>query len=217
MKQERGLTLLEIAVVVAVLFILAAIFLPSLLTREPARALRIECVNNLKQDGLAFRIWEGDHGNRYPMSEHETNGGTLDFTTGPNEFRHFQIMSNELETPKVLICPEESDRNRFCATNFINVGNSNLSYFVGVDATENYPSMILSGDHNITNGIAIRNGLLELTTNRLAGWTAEMHNKIGNLLLADGSVQEVDTSGLRKVLASTGVETNRLQMPVLEP
>jgi len=51
--------------------------------------------------------------------------------------------------------------------------------------------LILSGDHNITNGTPVRNGLLELTTGNPAGWTAEMHNKVGNIGLADGSVQPV--------------------------
>ena len=32
------------------------------------KAQRINCVNNLKQDGLAFRIWEGDNGDKYPMA-----------------------------------------------------------------------------------------------------------------------------------------------------
>lgn len=76
--------------------------------------------------------------------------------------------------------------------------------------------MILSGDHNITNGIRIRNGLLDLTTNNAAGWTAEVHNKVGNIVLADGSVQQVSTIGLRSSITNTGLPTNWLQMPVVQ-
>jgi hypothetical protein len=125
-------------------------------------------------------------------------------------------MSNELSTPKILFCPEESDGNRFAGTNF-NLSNSNLSFFVGVGANETNYTMILSGDRNITNGTPIRNGLLEVTTNTPPGWTAELHKKVGNIVLADGSVQQDSIVGLQNQFAYTGEVTNRLQMPVLGP
>ena len=211
---------MELLVVMAVTFILVAVFLPAIADRK-VPAYRIQCVNNLKQTGLAFRIWEGENGDRYPMAvpSTSTNGGSMDFLTGPNAFRTFQVMSNELSTPKILLCPKETEtsKDRFMATNFTTLCNSNLSFFVGVDASETNSAMILSGDHNITNGTPIRNGLLALTTNRLAGWTSEIHNKVGNVALADGSVQQDSILGLQNQIAGTGVATNWLQMPVLEP
>ena len=209
------MTLVELLVVLVIIALLAAYLLPGLLNRGPERALRIQCVNNLKQAGLAFRIWEGDHWDKNPMAVPGTNGGSMDFLTGPNAFRTFQVMSNELSIPKVLICPEDSDTDRVSATNFEFFCNSNISFFVGVDASETNPAMILSGDHNITNGTKLKNGLLDLTTNRLAGWTSEVHNKVGNILSADGSVQQDSIAGLRSQIANTGVATNWLQMPVL--
>jgi len=106
---------------------------------------------------------------------------------------------------------------RAAATNFDFMSNSNLSYFVGVDAEETNPQTLLSGDRNITNGTSAKNGVLDLTTNRPSGWTAEMHNKIGNIALADGSVQQLSTLNLRATVENTGVATNRLQMPILGP
>jgi prepilin-type processing-associated H-X9-DG protein len=79
------------------------------------------------------------------------------------------------------------------------------------------PQAILSGDRNLTNNTSIRNGILTLTTNRPAGWTAEIHNKVGNLLLADGSVQQVSSTGLRTAIVNTSAFTNRLLMPILGP
>jgi type II secretory pathway pseudopilin PulG len=217
-KRCDAMTLVEVLAVMAVVLLLGLFLLPSIMPNRNIRnrALRIQCVNNLKQVGLAYRVWEGDHGNYYPMFVSETNGGTMEFTTGRNAWRHFQVMSNELSTPRVLICPADSDR-WFAATNFIWLNNSNLSFFVGSVSNETNPQMILSGDHNITNGTPVRNGLLELTTNNPSGWTAEMHEKVGNVGLADGSVQQVSISGLRTIVENTGVATNRLQMPVLGP
>lgn len=202
--------------IVIVIGVFAALLLPALY-RAKARSKRIWCVNYLSQIGLSTRVWEGDHKDLYPMQVAGTNGGTMDFITGPNAFRHFQVMSNELSTPYILICPAESDLNRFRATNFAQLSNSNISYFVGLDANETNPQLILAGDRNLTNGTLTKNGILELTTNAPAGWTAELHREVGNVALADGSVQQVRVMGLRTMIENTGIATNRLQMPLLGP
>jgi prepilin-type processing-associated H-X9-DG protein len=192
-----------------------ALILLSAISRPPMRrAPRIQCVNNLKQIALATRVWEGDHNHRYPPQEPATNGGSMEYITGLNVWRHFLVMSNELSTGKVLICPAD-DRN--FATNFTWFNNSNISFFFGIDASETNSQMMLSGDRNLTNGTPVKNGLLTLTTNRLNGWTSEIHNKVGNVALADGSVQQVSITGLRTLVGNTGFATNRLQMPVLTP
>jgi hypothetical protein len=95
--------------------------------------------------------------------------------------------------------------------------NSNISFFVGVDASETNPQLILSGDRNITNGTPIKNGILEVSSNQPAGWAAEMHNKVGNVALSDGSLQQISSTGLRSAIENSGGFTNRLQMPVLGP
>jgi prepilin-type processing-associated H-X9-DG protein len=97
------------------------------------------------------------------------------------------------------------------------LNNSNISYFVGIDANRTNRQMILAGDRNLTNGMAPRNGLIELTTNRLTSWTSEMHKRVGNVALADGSVQMVSIPGVHDLVAKTGFTTNRLQMPILGP
>jgi prepilin-type processing-associated H-X9-DG protein len=212
---ESAMTLIELFVVLAVIAVLATLLLPAL-KRAHERADRIQCNNNLKQTGLSFRIWEGDHTNLYPMAVSTTNGGTMEFITGPNVFRHFQVMSNELSTPWIMICPAESDPARFRATNFNSFNNSNLSYFIGVEASETNPQMILCGDRSFTNGLPLKNGIMELNSNQIIGWTAELHPNVGNIALADGSVQQVSTEGLRFIVANTGLATNLIQMPVLK-
>jgi prepilin-type processing-associated H-X9-DG protein len=210
------MTLIEVIIVVIVLGVLAAIVLPTM-NSGPERRLRINCINNLKQISLAARVWEGDNSDKYPPHVSVTNGGSMEFITGPNAFRHFQVMSNELSTPKVVMCPQETDQNRFLATNFQSFCNSNISFFFGVSATETLPNSILTGDHNLTNGLPLNYSVLELTTNRPAGWTREMHNKIGNVAFSDGHVDQLGISNLQAAIANSGLATNRLQMPVLGP
>jgi hypothetical protein len=95
----------------------------------------------------------------------------------------------------------------------VTLRNTNISYFVGLDATTNTPSAFLLGDHNITNAAGVKGGALLASTNDAMGWTGALHRNCGNIGLADGSVQQINTLRLRQVIASTGFPTNRLLMP----
>ena len=213
----QAFTMAEIVVVIAVIAFAMLVVLPQLtMSNRVSKAPRIRCVNNLKQIGLAFRVWEGDNGDRYPMSVYTNNAGGPLYTDSADLFRYFQVMSNELSNPQILICP--TDKKRRAATNFTTDFNgTHISFFVGLEADENFANSFLAGDSNITNGVPPNHGILKLRTNRLCGWTVERHNEFGNVGLADGSVQQFSTSALRTALQHTGLATNRLLMPDSPP
>jgi hypothetical protein len=125
----------------------------------------------------------------------------------------FQVMSNELATPKVLLCPADADR--FAAKSFTaGFDNSTVSYFVGVDAADDKPSMFLSGDESFAiDSRPVKSGLLLLATNAPVSWTAARHVNQGNIGLADGAVMTTGSASLRQLLVQTGVATNRLALP----
>src|SRR5579871_918362 len=114
--RERGLTMAEVLVILMVITILACMLIPAM-TKDKARGLRIQCISNLKQCGLAFRVWSGDQTPDFPMQRSVTNGGTREFISGPTAFRHFQVMSNELSTPGILFCPADVERSQATAFN----------------------------------------------------------------------------------------------------
>ena len=127
-------------------------------------------------------------------------------------FGYFQLLINQLGTPRVLFYPD--DKRRPPVLNFSNLDKTNTSYFIGVDASQNLPQMMLSGDRNITNGFLPKRGILELTTNHTVGFTDRLHSKQGNIAMSDGSVQQVSSTRLRsEFIPNTGMVTNRILLP----
>jgi prepilin-type processing-associated H-X9-DG protein len=207
----RAFTLIEVLVViVGVAAILLWLSLPSG-PRAGAKAVRINCASNLKQVGLAFRVWDGDNNDHFPMKGITNRFGVMELPNPTNVFRYFQVMSNELNNPLVLICP--TDRRK-SSKDLASLKNENISYFVGLDADETQPNMLLAGDRNlVVDGVAAGPGLLTLTSTNQVGWSAKMHNFAGNVGLADGSVQQLTSSGLQRLLANSGTNVNRLAVP----
>lgn len=184
---RKGFTRLDLIVVVVVVSLLALLVVPGFLKAQ-SKAKRMSCVGHLMQLGLAFRIFATDHQDRFPMQESTNQGGSFDYSMTGDVFRHYQVLSNLLIIPLILRC--FSDR-RTVATNFSNLAhNAQVSYFVGLDAAIVEPGMLLSGDRNLTGLAASSNHIFILESTNTLGWSKELHQGSGNVLLSDGSVQQ---------------------------
>ena len=164
-SREAAFTSTELTVVIVCLAVVAFFVLQPSGPTGKAKAGRINCVNNLKNVGLAWRMLGGDD---FPWSSHPDNFPPCvptNFTTAPGitlppaqgVAAIFALVTNELSTLKILQCPD--DRKRFqLKTNSIAflmapaqtaVRDRAISYFIGVSASENYPESIMGGDRNL--------------------------------------------------------------------
>jgi hypothetical protein len=88
-----------------------------------AEAESVNCINNLKQLGISFRLWAGDNNDRFPAD--------------------FISMTNELNTWKILKCPSDTSRS---VTSWADVAAGNVSYrrvSSGPNAQEDQPDVVL--------------------------------------------------------------------------
>jgi hypothetical protein len=142
-----------------------------------------------------------------------TNGGAMELIKAGNVGGLFQVTSNELSTPIVLVCP--ADTERAITRNWNELNASHISYFVNPAVTnEEIPQMVLDGDDNfLIGGAPLKSGLAEFSSNSPIAWSDTRHKYVGNLGFADGSVQEESQNSMQQAFQGTGLATNRIAIP----
>jgi len=166
------------------------------------------------------------------MEVSAVNGGAKELAAAGNVAAVFQVMSNELDDPRLLHCPRDTEHSIFpipqgphgsLAGNFSGDLKNHISYFIGLDASAQRPNAFLSGDDNFeVGGVPAKPGLLEISTSASIAWTSARHTtykrhywspktSFGNVCLADGSVQQTTISSRTNLVErSTGTITTDL-------
>ena len=211
-RRSAAFTHKELVVTIILLVIVSGLVIPWL-RRSKLISGRICCNCNLKQIGTAYRIWEQDHFGRFPVFD--TNAGwnaeASITTAGAYCWTNYVILGDNLgASPLILVCPADEREPASAFSNVVN--NAFISYFVGVLPGSSYAQGLLGGDRNLGSGFDPKddygfspedgNGN-SVTIQNPVCWSLKMHSGgksggMGNILLGDGSAQQIDSKELRK-------------------
>ena len=139
MKKNKGFTLIEMMVVITIIMILMGLLMPAL-GRARRKARKIECLNNLRQIGIALNEYALDNNGSYPQ--------TLNILTNNDDYLPATDNNADL-VPDILKCPIGGTYNYNYITNEASL-DSNYKW---ITCSSNHgganPTNVLMGDGSV--------------------------------------------------------------------
>ncbi len=222
-KSKQAFTLIELLVVLTIGALFFLYFIRSVNRGPRSKAPVMVCLSNQKQVVIGFLMYSSDQG-QFPWGGLTNTGDPAELLSHSVAAHHFAKLTPYLRVPKTFVCPTDPQRQA-AATDFAGWNNSNLSYFVSLDASlvpvsTNVFNLILSGDRHLAfNAHPVKPGLFAATKGAALSWTKELHwvknqtPTLGVLAFADGHCEVVKATTLPATFQRQNLATNRLVVP----
>jgi prepilin-type N-terminal cleavage/methylation domain-containing protein len=189
MKKQKNFTLIELLVVIAIIAILASMLLPAL-NKARERAYRSVCAGNLKQLGLAMRMYADDYSffptspdTFYIQSCKDTNVSPSVILFSESQTGFYPDYISNVNT---FFCPtakrDIKDFVRYGEMGFFYLGNHTTCLMVGPTGKNDDPQAVLMGDLLLTRDLGATWFFTEVHPGGTRGRAG------GNILCVDGHV-----------------------------
>ena len=139
-RMYKGFTLIEMMVVITIIIILMGLLMPAL-GRARKKARKIECMNNLRQIGIALNEYALDSNGNYPQD--------LNILTNNDIYLPSTDDNNDL-TPDILMCPMGSNYIYNCVTNESELTSTYQWIVCPANHGGVNPKNVLLGDGSVT-------------------------------------------------------------------
>lgn len=214
---SHAFTCIELLFCLAACALLVAIITPAL-ANSRSRSDRVACLSNLRQIGNAVRQFGLEHNDIMPWRQQAGPAGNFNEPGKHELWFQYWWLRDSIGSPKLLMDPAETRASARIARNWeldVNGGlqsfkNRAVAYVLGLDSSTDLPGGMLVGDRNLVTGGygGCSSGLstaavLPRTGPSPARWYDDMHGVFGNVALADGRVDSVDSEGLRRAIAES--------------